>query len=390
MQLGGWRPIIRRMRIFAAFLLVLIWTTNSVAQERPLAFDSGWTLDGERTSIATVDGRQVLQVETGYAHRRDVSLMDGTIDFDVQLTRRRSFVYVHFRAEADGEREEFYLRPHKSGLPDAAQYAPVWQERSAWQLHHGPGGTAAVSFDPGEWTHVRVVMKGSQAALFVKDMTTPVLLVPRLAREPKAGYISLGGFLPANVPGEGPIARFSNVVVRPEVPFDFERAAAARTPAPAPAASAEKFTVIRTWSVSRGFVPKDATAAALPGPDVTGPFTTIETEDTGLLRLDRHVKVSPDERLVAAVARANIRVEQAGTYAFDLGFSDIATVFVNGVPVFRGDASYSFDRPRREGLIGYDQARLYLPLRAGENEIAVVLSEIFGGWGLMGRIALSR
>jgi hypothetical protein len=78
-------------------------------------------------------------------------------------------------------------------------------------------------------------------------------------------------------------------------------------------------------------------------------------------------------------------VEQAGTYAFDLGFSDFATVFVNGVPVFRGDASYSFDRPRREGLIGYDQARLYLPLRAGENEIAIVLAEIFGGWGIMAR-----
>jgi hypothetical protein len=39
--------------------------------------------------------------------------------------------------------------------------------------------------------------------------------------------------------------------------------------------------------------------------------------------------------------------------AFDLGFSDVATVFVNGLQVFRGDASYSFDRPRREG-IGFD------------------------------------
>lgn len=377
------------MRIPAACLLVLLWTTNSSAQGRPLAFDSGWTLDGERTSIATVDGRQALQVESGFAHRRDVTLMDGTIDFDVQLTRRRSFVYVHFRVEADGEREEFYLRPHKSGLPDAAQYAPVWQDRSAWQLHHGPGGTAAVAFEPGEWTHVRVVMQGRHAALFVKDMTTPVLLVPSLAREPKAGYISLGGFMPANVPGEGPIARFSNVVVRPEVSFDFKKAIAARTSS-TPAASGEAFTVIRTWSVSRGFVPKERTAAALPGPDVTGPFTTIETEDNGLLRLDRHVKVPNDAPLVAAVARATVRVEQAGTYAFDLGFSDIATVFVNGAPVFRGDASYSFDRPRREGLIGYDQARLYLPLRAGENEIAVVVSEVFGGWGLMGRIALSR
>jgi hypothetical protein len=53
--------------------------------------------------------------------------------------------------------------------------------------------------------------------------------------------------------------------------------------------------------------------------------------------------------------------------------------------VFRGDASYSFDTPRREGLIGFDQARLYLPLVAGDNEVAVLVSDVFGGWGLMGR-----
>jgi hypothetical protein len=56
------------------------------------------------------------------------------------------------------------------------------------------------------------------------------------------------------------------------------------------------------------------------------------------------------------------------------------------VPLFRGDDSYSFDRPRRDGLIGYEQARIYLPLRMGENDVAVVVSDSFGGWGIMGRL----
>ena len=43
---------------------------------------------------------------------------------DVKVTRRRSFVYVTFRMEDEQEYEELYLRPHKSGLPDAVQYAP--------------------------------------------------------------------------------------------------------------------------------------------------------------------------------------------------------------------------------------------------------------------------
>jgi hypothetical protein len=366
----------------SCFLLLLLSAAPAFAQERALPFDKGWTLEGERTSVVTIDGRQALAVETGFAHRRDVQLLDGTIDFDVQLTNRRSFVYVYFRA-ADGEREEFYLRPHKSNLPDAVQYAPVWQGRSSWQLYHGPGGTAAVGFVPGEWTHVRVVMKGRRAAIFVRDMTTPALLVPRLAREPKAGYISVGGFLPANVLGEGPIARFSNLVIRPDVTFDLERAAAAASLAAAPASPA---TVISAWSVSSAFTPKDEAPRALPGAEVTGTFTTLQAEPGGLLELHRHVKIPEKSREWAAVARVKVRAAQAGTYALDLGFSDVATVFVNGAPVFRGDATYSFDRPRREGLIGYDQATIYLPLKAGDNDLAVLVSDVFGGWGIMARM----
>jgi hypothetical protein len=80
-----------------------------------------------------------------------------------------------------------------------------------------------------------------------------------------------------------------------------------------------------------------------------------------------------------------VRAAQAGPRAFDLGFSDDALVLVNGKPLFRGEGSYSYDEPRREGLIGYDQARVFLPLVEGDNDLAVVVQDGFGGWGLMGR-----
>lgn len=364
------------------FAILLLSAFPAAAQERQLPFDKAWDLQGDRTVVASEAGRQVLQVENGYGHRRDVRLQDGTIDFDVQVTDRRSFIYLHFRVVAGGEREEFYLRPHKSQLPDAVQYAPVWQERSAWQLHHGPGGTAAAAFEPGAWMHVRVVMQGRHAAIFIRDMTTPALLVPRMARDPQPGHIAVGGFLPANVPGSGPIAKFANVSVRPDVSFDFAAVIAAAAPA---AASPSGATVVRTWSVSEAFVAEESDMPAQPGSGVARRFTRLDTEPDGLLELDRHVKVPPDNRMTTAMARVTVRAERAGLYAFDLGFSDFATVFVNGTPVFRGNASYSFDRPRREGLIGFDQARLYLPLKAGDNDVSVVVSEVFGGWGIMGR-----
>ena len=87
-----------------------------------------------------------------------------------------------------------------------------------------------------------------------------------------------------------------------------------------------------------------------------------------------------------AVARVNVYCETAGPVPLELGFSDVATVFVNGVPLVRLDASYSFDRPRREGLIGFDQATIFLPMKRGENDVAVLVTDTFGGWGLMGRL----
>jgi hypothetical protein len=356
------------------------------ATERPLPIsDKAWELQGERTTIAREGDRDVLQVETGAGRRRDVRFEDGTIDLDVQLTSRRSFVYIEFRAVGDGENEEVYLRPHKSSLPDAVQYAPVWQGRSSWQLYHGPGGTAAVSFEPGAWTHVRVNFEGRRAALFVKDMEKPALIVPHLARDPRPGYIGLRGFLPADVPGAGPIARFANVVVRPgPVAFDFEAALAAAA-APSREAPAESVTLVRSWAVSQSFVPENADVSGMPAAAVTGEFRKIDAEPDGLLELHRYVQVPKNSRVTAGVARVRIRADAAGTYAFDLGFSDIATVFLNGRPIFRGDASYSVDRPRREGLIGYDQARLYLPLVSGDNDLSILVSDVFGGWGIMGR-----
>jgi hypothetical protein len=185
-------------------LTLVVALAQPAGSERPLPFGSGWELRGERTKVEREGDREILTVESGFAYRRDVEFVDGTIEFDVKVTRRRSFVYLLFRMQQDREHEEIYLRPHKSGLPDAAQYAPVWQGRSSWQLYHGPGGTSAVEFEPGRWTHVRLVVQGRRGALFVDDMQKPALLVPHLAREPKAGYIALRGSCRPAYPARGP------------------------------------------------------------------------------------------------------------------------------------------------------------------------------------------
>jgi hypothetical protein len=348
---------------------------------RVLSFaDAGWTLAGHNTTITREDGRDVLHLETGTAFRTDISMRDGTIDLDVRVTDRRSFVYLHFRMQSEDEHEEIYLRPHKSNLPDALQYAPVWQGESAWQLHHGPGGTAATALPPGVWTHVRLIVEGRRAALFVGDMATPALLIPALAREPQAGFVGLGGFLPANVPGTGAIAEFADVVVHPG-PSAFDFASAIAKAAEPPAMS--DALLVREWSVSKAMATTPlATVPTLPASAM--PEQIVSSAPDGLVELHRDVTL-PGTPLASAVARITVTAERAGLYAMDLGFSDVATVFVNGRPIFTRDDSYSFDRPRREGLIGFDQARVYLALNAGPNQIAILISDRFGGWGVMAR-----
>ena len=362
-----------------ALAVVLAGAAPVTAQDALPFSDGRWELTPKGVRAETVDGRETLAFETGGATRRDVKLQDGTIEMEVQVTRRRSFVYVTFRMQDDREYEDFYLRPHKSGLPDSLQYAPVYQGQSAWQLYHGPGATAAVEFQPGAWTRLRLVVQGTRAAIFLGPGDRPAM-VARLARESRPGFIGLRAFLPPDTPGSGPVARFANVTVRPNVvPFDFSTTVV-EAPAIPPG-------VIRRWDVSGAVPPSDTPPAVLPAADALGAFRTVEARPTGLLELHRFVALPAGSRAGACVARVRVRAAKAGLVPFDLGYSDRATVFVNGRPLYHGDQSYRFDAPRREGLIGFDQARVWVPLDAGDNELAVLVSDAFGGWGLMGRFA---
>jgi hypothetical protein len=68
----------------------------------------------------------------------------------------------------------------------------------------------------------------------------------------------------------------------------------------------------------------------------------------------------------------------------DLGFSDRAVVYLNGRPLYRGDDTYRSRDYRFLGSIGWWDS-VYLPLDAGDNELAIAVSETFGGWGVQAR-----
>ena len=85
------------------------------------------------------------------------------------------------------------------------------------------------------------------------------------------------------------------------------------------------------------------------------------------------------------LARTTIQAERAQTQQLDFGFSDRARVFLNGVPLYRGDDTYRSRDYRFLGSIGWHDT-VYLPLEAGDNELSVAVSEDFGGWGVQARL----
>jgi hypothetical protein len=357
---------------------LLIATLGSLLwQERHIPIDSAWMLSGDGTRIEDYRATKALRMRTGRAIRRDVSLQDGTIDFDMAVTPHRSFVYLQFRMQSDEEHEEIYFRPHKSSLPDAIQYAPVWHGESNWQLYHGKGGTAPVTFARDEWIHVRIVLSGQRAALFVGEGATPELVM-RLAREPTAGYIALRSFVPAGGAPDGvTAATFANVVVHSgHVPYDLGPVARDSTPP----------GLVTRWQISPAFAVEPGAVTRMPESLLVtrSRWASIPVEPNGVAIIGRHVK--RPARQAATIARLMLRATAAGLQRMDVGYSDYVTVFVNSRPLFAGDAHYSFDEPRQEGVIGLFQSMVWLPLVRGDNEILLAVADGFGGWGLTARL----
>ncbi len=319
---------------------------------------------------------QVLELGTGVATAPDVELENGTIEVEVQVSSHRSFVYVRFREGDDGNREEIYLRPHKSHLPDALQYTPVIGGVSQWQIFHGDDGTAAVDLPPEdeEWIPLRLEVAGRKLAVFVGDRDEPAMVIARMAHEPRAGGISLRCFLTAD--SDAPFgARYRRLRVSPgRTTFDFGSLR--------PAAAADT-RLVTGWQASPVFAIEHKLYSELPEVDESA-WREVASEPDGKLLLDRLPRPE-GARAYGAVLRLRIDAAEAGVRSLDLGFSDAVSVFLNGRPLVGLDQSYRFDRPRVQGVMGLHQSRLHLPLEEGRNELRLVVTESFGGWGLIAR-----
>jgi hypothetical protein len=262
--------------------------------------------------------------------------------------------------------ESFYVRPHQVGNPDSVQYNPTYNDVASWQLYHDEGFWATVDFPIGDWFTVRVVFAGSRAEVFVGDMDRPALEVAELKMPVAAGGVGLliGG------PGLF-VSRFAYADVAP--PF------LGPTPVPPPPTRG----IVPAWSVSDAFEePAPPPAEVAPADLAARRWTRLTAEPSGLVNM-AIVNGIRDGRNTAW-ARTTIRSDAARVVPMHLGFSDRAVVYVNGRALFAGSDGYRSRDYRFLGSIGWWDT-VYLPLHAGDNDLAIAVSEDFGGWGVQAR-----
>ena len=341
-----------------------------------------WQLEGE-AKPAEYLGRKCLLLDGGAATLKDFELRDGVIDVDVATPARRGFFGIQFRVAGD-DGEWFYLRQHKSGLPDAIQYTPVIKTGLNWQIYNGPGFTAAVDIPSAAWFHLRLEIAGAQARLFVKDMDQPALVADDLKSGIQKGDVAL-----AVLTGE---TYFSNFEVRrtPDAPWQ-------RHQPPMMPGILAKWTISPAYDALARNPERPLTASEAAGIS----WRAVEAEPPGFVVLYRYLdaphprvtfqgdfskRLEPQPGSKTIYARTTIPSDREQVKKLDLGYSDEVSVFLNGRILWRGRSAQGFRDPGFLGIVNLDNDAVYLPLKKGDNELVLGLTELGGGWGFIGRI----
>jgi hypothetical protein len=313
-------------------------------------------------------GQPSLRLGSGSAVLKDAQFTNGIIEYDAAFTPERGGVGLDFRMQDEANSERFYIRPHQSGNPDATQYMPLFQDSDSWQLYHGEGYSAAVSFAFNKWVHFKIVVSGSQMEVFIDDMNKPALFGPELKRPVQSGMLGLFG-------RNAHFANFRYTILdKPLIK--------STVPPAAPVATG----TITSWQVSSAFAEKNLdqvvqlTEAQKKGLE----WQTLRTEQTGIVNLATGPKIT--EGTNTTFAKLVLIADKPQTKKLQFGFSDRAKIYLNDQLLYSGRDEFRSRDYRFLGTVGYFDD-LYLSLKPGRNELWIAVSEDFGGWGIKAIIA---
>lgn len=180
----------KKLCLLIVFLFAFFCYSTGQAIKVPFVIDK-WNVESADVTLEPYKGQESILLRSGFIYLKDVDILDGIIEVDISFPQQRSFPGFAFRLQDVNNFENFYVRPHQSGNPDATQYTPVFNGQAGWQLYHGEGYSKAFTFKFNEWHHIKIELHGLQAEIYIDDMQQPLIKVVELKREWKAGKIGL-------------------------------------------------------------------------------------------------------------------------------------------------------------------------------------------------------
>ncbi|WP_353571557.1 hypothetical protein [Candidatus Albibeggiatoa sp. nov. BB20] len=371
--------------------------TSAFAAPISVPFDSdSWefTADSEYSLEDFTDTKGVtypaIKMVKALGFVKDADFTHGTIEFDVLFSleassSKRDEQGLVWRAQDQQNYELMHFRDYEFGTPYGLHYMPVNDSAHPLQFYYGPGHNPTSIEKPlGEWIHVKAVVSGTEGEIFVGDMENPALFINDMKQGVNTGTVGIfGGYnIPEAVRIPTYAANFSYESM--DTPPTLVRGDAVQE-----VAYVNDPNMVTEWMVSDVFSAKelDDRLALTANDQQARTWDKLSTDNIGVAffskirLLDRANRIND-----TAFARVTIQSNSAQTKKLMFGFSDSAKVYLNGQLLFSGDDAFRSRDYRFIGTVGFFD-NLYLPLKAGNNELWFAVSDTLAGWGVRAKFA---
>lgn len=370
-----------------ALAIVALGAPLVPAQSSAQTAASPWVMSEAVVAPGTAPAPDHISILRGIAYRRDVSLRDGAIEFDLAAPGN-GFAGLAFRMADTAGYEIIYFAPSDDGQRWASiQYQPVFDGETTWQLYSREGYQARIPSSVGPALHVRLLVAANRADVLLDGMAKPLLQIHDLKRNAAPGAI---GFWAASPQDTSRPSSLSHLSVD-------ERTVPALAALPPETAAP---TQLMRWHVS----PRQASPGALTPPasipaDIANgalAWAIVDAEPSGVVNLTQargnpagaqRVNVFGGAGFGLVYAHVTIGSDRARAVQLFLSFSDGAGVYLNGERLYFGHNERASRYPDYLGVVTEEVDGVDLRLRSGENDLILAVTDKAFGWGFRARLS---
>ena len=353
------------------FIFLFLATLFKATAQKIAMQPDHWDVGKQTPSFTQREGKDVIKLDRGIVWTKGIDFADGIIEVDLSVYPERSFAGICFRGDEQGNAEMIYLRVPLSGRDDAIQYVPSFNNEANWQLY--PEHQANYIFPQTGWVHMKIVVSGNTAQLFMDTVTQPVLTISNLRTHNPSGKIGLTCL------GE---ETFANLTCTP-MPQSAPTAVAVR----------KEEGLITQYQISQSYtIDKQTKELAYPS-GMKLNWKTVYTDEDGLLNISKYYVKKNSETYQSRSndmvwLKQELVADEPITRRMNFDFSNRVWVFLNGQILYHGDHSFFLKGSLYVGSIDkkFISDALYLPLKKGNNELLIGISAVADGWGIISKI----